>query len=1061
VLLDRAHAELGWPPEALVITPPGAGAKIYAEFARQKIGESLKRLRPDSDIRVGVLSYDPNSDGSEPPLALVCEFRNGASEPELQEAHRLAWNFSRTALLITLEPTRVMAWTCLQDPTRDLESRRIVELPTQNVDPETSEQSTLRDLLHWVGLVTGKLLKDRAEAFPPSGRADVLLLENLRDIRRKLLGNGLPTIYCHDLLARIIFTQFLFHRKDTDGNPFFRRSLLDRLHQEGTLGKVHADLPSILSSKRDTYALFRWMDDRFNGDLFPGEQGQSESEVETAWKSEYKAVTVEHLAILRDFISGDVSVASGQISLWPYYSFDIIPLEFISSIYEEFLNEERDADKAYYTPAHLVDYILDSVLPWDSEEWNVKVIDPACGSGIFLVKAFQRLVHRWRKANGRSPRVGDLKPILSNNLFGVDKNREAIRVASFSLFLAMADAIEPKHYVTREKVFPKLRGSRLVASDFFSEDVDGFATTVSEPPYDLAIGNPPWGDGSITATSAPANLEQLKGRRQRSKKSLAEVWALTHTCPVANRDIGPLFLAKAARLVRDGGMVAMIQPASTLLLQRAPRARELRRYLFERYTFVEVTNLVPLRRVLFNGVIGPACIVTLRTTKPNAATQFSYITPKPGWDPLLEGVAVEPQDVAQLSHAEAVSIPFVWSVLALGGRRDLQLISRLANLPTLKTLEEEGKVLSRLGVIPGDQKKRMPEFKNLPFFFEPNFPHDVLFDLNAATLPRWREPRVASTYDTNPEAFRTPQLLVKLSPSTVDRRFRAVRVRTESDWGVVCKKTYLSVRDYSSDARHVNAACLFFNSRFAAYFLRLTGSRALYNTEMLTEELKELPLVISPRAEQRVPTFSTVDALTAELLHLNSADRSLMDDFLSVTLPDALRRSDSIGRLPTRRNSEDGTWEPDLTNYVATFTNVVKTTFGKEKSLGATIYCEPRERPLPLRLVTLELTASTSQQPKVQTISSQALLDELTQFHRSVLQYERTSVSSPALAFTRVAFLFHSSEGPAGKVHKLSIVKPDERRYWTSSLAMRDADQLSMAIFRAAGLHSPKAQNYS
>ena len=1050
MLLERAHTELGWPPPDLVLQPPGAGAKLYADFAQQKIGESLKRVGA-RDVRVGVLSYDPNSDGSEAPLALVCEFKGGASDEELQEAHRLAWNFSRTALLITLEPNRVIAWTCFQDPTKDLDSRRVIQLSTGDTDLGAlpDDQSQLRDLLHWVGLVTGRLLKERAASFPTAGRADVLLLKNLRDIRKKLLENGLEKTYCHDLLARIIFTQFLFHRKDSEGNPFFSRSLLDRLRTERVLQDTHSDLASILNSKRETYALFRWMDERFNGDLFPGDEGQTQSELETAWKAEFKAVTSDHLKLLRDLVRGDIDSSSHQISLWPQYSFDIIPLEFISSIYEEFLNEERHFAKAYYTPAHLVDYVLDSVLPWDSEDWNVRVLDPACGSGIFLVKAFQRLIHRWKKANRRAPLVKDLKPILANNLFGVDKNAEAVRVASFSLFLAMADAIEPKHYVTREKVFPKLRGRKLVAQDFFHEGIPGFRTDEDRGTYDLALGNPPWGDGSIAATSDVTQSTAGKSKKPK-RTTLAEAWATKNKCPVANRDIGPLFLAKAAHLVRDGGLVAMIQPAPPLLFQRSPRAKDLRHHYFSSFTFLEITNLVALRRVLFNGVIGPACIVSLQKAAPHPESRITYLTPKLSWAPLLEALPIEPQDVAHLTHAEAISVPHIWSVLALGGRRDLQLIARLSNLPTLQKLEDEGKVIARLGVIPGDMKKRIPEFKNRPYLFEPHFPSDVFLDLKAEKLPIWKEPLVASTYHTNPEAFELPQLLVKLSPDGAGGRFRAARVRAKGAQGVVCKKTYLSVRDYSSNGTHVDSACILFNSRFAAYYFGLTGSRVLYNTEMLLEELKELPLPsgrIPPGF--RIENFDAVDRLSSELLQLTSAEQTLIDDFLSVSLKDALRR-DSAGRKPTRRNSPDGTWEPDLSNYVSTFANVLRTTFGRDRGLGATIYCEPTERALPLRLLTLEIGLSSSPQPKIQPITSPSLLDALTNFHRSVLKQETSSDSKAGLAFTRVAFLFHSSESSAGKVHKLSIVKPDERRYWTSSLAMRDADQLSMAILRVA-----------
>ena len=134
-----------------------------------------------------------------------------------------------------------------------------------------------------------------------------------------------------------------------------------------------------------------------------------------------------------------VDTEDRQLLLWPQYSFDTIPLEFISSVYEGFLNEDRDANKAYYTPPQLVDYVLDAVLPW-ADEWDIRVLDPACGSGIFLVKAFQRLLHRWRQAHDRDALVRDLKPILAGNLHGVDINPDAVRPACFCLYLAMGVA---------------------------------------------------------------------------------------------------------------------------------------------------------------------------------------------------------------------------------------------------------------------------------------------------------------------------------------------------------------------------------------------------------------------------------------------------------------------------------------------------------------------------------------------------------------------------------------------------------------------------------------------
>jgi N-6 DNA Methylase len=470
MLLDDAHNQLGWPEQGQVLDPVGSGARVYADFAKQKIGEALRRKFKNLQVETGVLAADPNSDSTEAPIAVVCQFPSGAREEVLNEAHRLAWNFSRTALLITLEPHRLIAWSCCQNPNEPRDQRLVCELPTSQGASltGTAEQRSVRDLLHWVSLITGNLLKQQQIKFPADGRADALLLKNLKYIRHELLKDGLPEKYCHDLLARVIFTQFLFHRKDSDGRPFFDKPLLEG-RCEGKLRRVHDDLPSILADKGETYALFRWLDEKFNGDLFPGKENQTEAERKQAWKEEENAVTDTRLGLLADLVSGKLYAKDKQLALWPQYSFDTIPLEFISSVYEEFLNENKFRDKAYYTPAHLVDFVLDAVLPWTGDEWNLKILDASCGSGIFLVKAFQRLIHRWRSTHpDQEPLVPDLKLILANNFIGVDKNEEAVRVACFSLYLAMADAIQPRHY-WKQVVFPRLRGTRLIANDFFDE----------------------------------------------------------------------------------------------------------------------------------------------------------------------------------------------------------------------------------------------------------------------------------------------------------------------------------------------------------------------------------------------------------------------------------------------------------------------------------------------------------------------------------------------------------------------------------------------------------------
>lgn len=1055
MLLNEAHEWLGWPQPDQIFDPPGEGARVYAEYAQRKIEDALKRSFPGLLVRTGVLALNPLSADSSAPLAVVCEFAQGAQQEVLDQSHRLAWNLSRTSLLITLEPHRLIAWSCHRDPTESEDARQICKLvsPDGYTDAGNEHQRTVRDLLHWVSLITGHILRQKKSHFPADGRADQLLLKNLVDVRRRLFAMGLPKDTCHDLLARVIFTQYLFHRKDSEGAAFFSPSLLTRL-SESIFRKRHLDLASVLRSHTDTYALFRWMDERFNGDLFPGKEDAPDEVNEKAWQEERSIVRADHLKLLADLVAGSIETTNRQLLLWPQYSFDTIPLEFISSVYEEFLNEDRDKNKAFYTPPHLVDYVLDAVLPWDGEEWDLKILDPSCGSGIFLVKAFQRLIHRWRKTNNRDPLVSDIRPLLAKNIVGVDINPEAVRVACFSLYLAMADAIEPKHYVTRDKVFPRLRGTRLIAKDFFDDVTNGFRTEDDEGNYDLVVGNAPWGDKSIKDTSSVQEVVP-SGKRQARRRTKAEAWAKRRGWSVANNDIGPLFVCKALELVRAEGRVVMIQPAGPWLYHRSQPARNLRVKLYQNFVVDEVTNLSAIRRELFSDVIGPACILVVQKLKPYPARPLYYFSPKPlKIGAPTKAFVVEPQDISIISHHEAAFDPHVWSVLALGGRRDLDLIRRLAELPTLESLESKQQIKTRMGVIPGDQQRELPEHQGRRYLDGTTFPDGVFLEIRADKISKWEDPRVHSKDSSDFDAFKNPQLLIKQSYSVQAGRFRAALVvPEEEEWGVLCKETYLSVRDASPDCSNIKKACLVYNSKLALYFLAMISSRlGHYITEIPSKELVTVPLPAAKVDLDGLQSFGDVDAAVWRLFALSKADSAIVDDLLKIALPEAIRKTPGFGRKSTLTQAKHGKWEEsELGQYIQTFRRVLQCTFGKDKNVSGTIYQQKGGLLLPVRMLTIHFDWPDKEAVEVEQIEADGLFDLLSIFHRDALRKKTRSANGEGLGFQRVAFFLHSQLCNGKRIKSLTVIKPDERRYWTQSLAMRDADDLSSAILKSAG----------
>jgi type I restriction-modification system DNA methylase subunit len=415
-----------------------------------------------------------------------------------------------------------------------------------------------------------------------------MLLDNLRYLRRELRKLHLEYDVIHSLIARVIFIQFLFQRKDKSGQPALDENFLRKLYEkEKVLSHPHTDLKEILGNYEDAYKFFRWLNDKFSGDLFPGNGAEQEREAE--WQIEKDQVKESHLELLAEFVSGTVRMDSGQAYFWEMYQFDAIPLEFISSIYEVFVNEERLTDDeneeershrgVHYTPSYVVDFMLDRVLPWDGKEWDLRILDPACGSGIFLVKAFQRVVQCWKNGNaGQDPKPGFLRDLLKNNLFGIDIDPHAVRVASFSLYLALCDEIDPRYYWQQLK-FPRLRERQVVGADFFSEDEPLFKAHQEDIKYDLIVGNAPWGSNSIT----------LK----------AQKWAKQNNWETGYKDIGPLFLARAATQLKKDGYIAMIQPTAIISNQVEP-SRQFRRRLFKEYKVEEVVNLSALRFLLFS-----------------------------------------------------------------------------------------------------------------------------------------------------------------------------------------------------------------------------------------------------------------------------------------------------------------------------------------------------------------------------------------------------------------------------------------------------------------------------
>lgn len=1037
-MLELAHKKLYWPKPEQIWEPSGSGPKVYAQLAKEKIGEKIKREFPKDakGVKVSVLAANPDGDETEAPIAIVCQFNRPISSAVIKEVHRLAWSFSRARSLITIEPSLIRVWSCCEPPTEKEELTEVASVTKAHLSEQANLSDQAVNALQWVELVSGQFFQNHENRFKRSGAADQMLLDNLKQVRQQLETDGLDVETIHDLLARIIFIQFLFQKQDSNGEPALNERILQDLHLQGVLSKSYRELSEILDDFDDTYSLFRWLNDKFNGDLFPG-KGETEEERESEWQAEIQKVRVEgnrYLKKLADFVRGDLKMQDGQFCLWKYYSFDVIPLDFISSIYEEFVNKKA-GEGVHYTPEYIVDFILDGVLPWDETEWNLKILDPACGSGIFLVKAFQRLIYRWELAhdNGRIP-ANILRGLLVNNIFGVDIDKEAVRVASFSLYMTMIDSIDPLKYWENQVRFPRLRNQRLIHSDFFAEDKEGFCTDQDAETYDLVLGNAPWGDGTLTSLASEWQKRD-KGR-----------WF------VPDKNIGPLFLPKAAVLTKLGGQISMMQPVFILILSQLGTAKEFRNNLFSEFCVEEIINLAILRFEIFKNAISPACIITLSVQKPDIEHSTVYICPKPNCSNEDNYyIKIEPQDINTIYLQEAIWQPLVWTVLMWGGRRDLNLIQHLARHNNLASYKANGLVKTRQGVIPGNRRKFQEQILNRRRLWSAQFPKGTFLKLDPLMLPINDDPCTDSAASTDFSAFEMPQLILKQSWQASSKRFQAAVVEPDKqiNKGIICSESCVTVHASEENIDILKIACLIYNSKIAVYYLFLSnGFFASYRPKVTVNDLLKVPIPLTRTVNlDSIKTHGDVDNFANDLFLLKDSESILVDDLFQYTLPDFKGGSFSPGRQKTKRFSLDlleNENEKELKEYCEYFFRVIKSGFGQDKKVCATIFQEEINHYLPVRLVAIYLNKSIHDGIKIEPINSQDLLNLLEQLNK--LFMAQPSSDNGGIFYQRVARIYTSTTWNGEQVPTVYLVKPDKIRYWTRSMALRDADEVAADI---------------
>ena len=252
----------------------------------------------------------------------------------------------------------------------------------------------------------------------------------------------------------------------------------------------------------------------------------------------------------------------------------------VTSIELEEKRQRRKQHGIYYTPKWVVDYIVNETLGHyltnhtHDEVLNLKVLDPACGSGSFLIRAFDVLLNYHAGVKGKEATELDQDerlPLLTANIFGVDLDQRAVDIARLNLLLRA---------VARRELLPSLarnvvRGNSLISGpeselrphfgDGWNEQhpfdwAEEFPTVTARGGFDIIIGNPPY------------------VRIQTLDRQEVAYYNDHYEAATGNYDIYALFVEKALELLRPGGVMGYIVPNKFF---QAAYGKGLRRLLSE------------------------------------------------------------------------------------------------------------------------------------------------------------------------------------------------------------------------------------------------------------------------------------------------------------------------------------------------------------------------------------------------------------------------------------------------------------------------------------------------
>lgn len=850
-------------------------------------------------------------------------------EQELIENHTNIWNENKDPIFVVVSDNVSSIINAKVKPnlTNPLHKNIVIETFSYGVNSGSFAPEELNKLKKTLG----KESIDSAYFFDfiiektkqqKTNEVDKDLLLNLIQLRNDLLKihNAQETI--HLLIFRCLFIKYL-----EDRGIYEKDYLLNILKTRSAQKLI------------DAFEQIK----RINGDIFKYDEFVSSD------------IHREYLERLELFFSC-FDYRTGQGTFFPY-KFDKISIQLISHVYEAFLSNARKGNKGiYYTPAFVVRFMLSQTVQRKlQEKKELSVLDPACGSGAFLVEAFKEIV----RSNGAERDYEKKVDILKKQIFGIDIDKQALQIATFSLYLALLEGEEPEDIQEKVRnaypILPSLINHTLIKGDSLVDDV------YHNVMFDCIVTNPPW--GSVPSDKNGDEQDKRERKAIGRKDKVGEIKNGEHliTFPeykhVSDYQRSQAFLLRINRWCHKGTLCSLIVNNPIFLNENA---EDFRKELLAQYRITYFYELSHLNKILFKKKVigkirdnGKDKDVEIGASEPCAVIIFDkqdihnnivqYISPKlTKFSETFDLVHYTQKDIKTVKQEDLQKEDYwLWRIFVNGSWDDYQLIKR--KYIAKDTLEIECNSGFQPNKIKPQEGKAVERKLISPTKFEQYFIKRTLEWFNWNRKFR-RNPEIEK-----PDIFRGKRMLIPLRPLKSDKlRIRGVRVDKE----IIHKHNILCIKIKRNNALIENYApyLALLNSSFLGYYINQISSQWGKGEEKRSAlrniDIERLPFPDLDSSDERVDKLidivKQIEAAKKEgknTLHLEKQIDELVFD-----LYDLLEFEKEIVREFYQVNVEregDIVRYEDIQRYVDKFREVFQFILAEHLSLNASSRISP------------------------------------------------------------------------------------------------------------------------